>query len=91
MKKLLIRFALLNSFACCAVMMTTGCESRDSATKTAPGTETELGGAAPLDEPEAGSTTAEAGVDVPDAKPEMKKSDPALDPDGNPVESKTRT
>lgn len=88
MKKLLIRFALLNSFACCAVMMTTGCESRDSATKPAPGTEADLGGSAPLGQPEAGSTTAEAGVDVPDAKPDMKKSGPALDPDGNPVETK---
>ncbi|QDT92809.1 outer membrane protein assembly factor BamB family protein [Gimesia algae] len=87
MKKSLIRFALLNSLACFAVM-TTGCESSDS-TKPSPQAKTELGGSAPLEE--AGSTTVDAGVDVPEAEPDMKKSEPKLDTDGNPIESKSET
>lgn len=87
MKKSLIRFALLNSLACFAVMAT-GCESSDS-TKPSPQAKTELGGSAPLEE--AGSTTVDAGVDVPEAEPDMKKSEPKLDTDGNPVTPKSET
>lgn len=85
MKKFLFRFALLNLLACFA-FVSTGCESRESTTKPAPGTETDLGGAAPIDE--AGSTTGGAGVDIPAPDSEPKESGPELDPDGNPVESK---
>ncbi|QDU04764.1 outer membrane biogenesis protein BamB [Gimesia chilikensis] len=84
MKKILLRFALLNSFACCALLASTGCESRDAEKPEAmPETTTDLGGSAPIEE--AGSTTGGAGVNVPEEKPEMKKEEPALDSDGNPV------
>ncbi|MFG0240111.1 MAG: hypothetical protein ACF8CY_03510 [Gimesia chilikensis] len=80
MKKILLRFALLNSFACCALLASTGCESRDATKPEAmPETTTDLGGSAPIEE--AGSTTGGAGVNVPEEKPEMKKAEPALDPD----------
>ncbi|QDT96229.1 outer membrane protein assembly factor BamB family protein [Gimesia aquarii] len=85
MKKFLFRFALLNLLAC-FTFVSTGCESRESTTKPAPGTETDLGGAAPIDE--AGSTTGETGVNVPEPDADPKPSEPELDPDGNPVESK---
>ncbi len=95
MKKFIVRCALLNSLACFAIIIA-GCNSGDSKEQVTPDTNTELGGSAPLDDsvsleketasPEAGSTTGKAGVNV----PEPEKSGPALDSDGNPIESKPK-